>query len=262
MNLFDWLFWPQDGGDPAVLHDLLESLASALERSGQLIGTATVGWRGEALRLSGLLPCPDALDERHHSEAGEDRLAQLRQHSVRDTLEVFPTPETATHLSAVPHAQRYILQAELGAPRSPLWCPEHGAALPLYLVPIDPDERERVFFWARSAQRLHGLEEACGALEVESYRELSQPDSDHITEALELAALLEEALGAAVYVPLVRYFGAPRDDVKRPCPSCGSRTWRRPLERPPFRCEPCRLVSYEADSTDPEDWEIFGDEAL
>ncbi|MEM9378781.1 MAG: DUF2310 family Zn-ribbon-containing protein [Planctomycetota bacterium] len=144
---------------------------------------------------------------------------------------------------------------------SPLWHPSSDRHLPLHLVPLPADDRERIVMWERLQRALDRVwfHAPTDALELDAYRERAWLDSAGIAVARDHARRVEQALGVPVYAWLERHYGAPADDAERPCPACGGawrakgedtgETWRR--------CDACRLASHVAYTNDAEDWARF-----
>lgn len=254
------------GGDEGAAEEA-HHLAASLARNGQVVGDYVLGRLGPDLRLTCTLPLPDSLDSKHRSKYVSESLSALERRSgqpcgVRVSTE--PLGPGSVHLADPSEATFLVLKTTYTSLVSPLWDPKSGKHLPLYRVPISAGERERVFFWARNYQRLDGLWFGAPGLEVESYREMATVSSPLISQAREHAARIDRALNIPTYVWLVRHYGAPEGDEKRLCPGCQG-SWRASAaaaaaEAAPFRCEPCRLASHLAFSTDAEDWARFADE--
>lgn len=112
--------------------------------------------------------------------------------------------------------------------------------IPLYLLPINADERERIYDLHRDCWRMACLEYG-SVLEFECYRQLADLDSPTNRIGLEHRDLLETALGASVYYKLCCFYGYPQDKDGRPCPMCGDMTtaiWNSACHQ----CDSCRLL--------------------
>jgi len=252
---------PALGADPEAV-EAAHELAACLARNGQLVGPFVVGRKGVDLRISGLAPLLDALDRSSHSSPGLKALDGLAERGAGGPEQrVDPEPLTGTpfHFAEAADASLLVLRTAYNSLVSPLWDPESDLHLPLYRVPIEEPERERLYFWMLDYQRFAGLEFS-GHHEALINRELGDPDGSMIRLAREHAARIEEATEVPVYTWLVRNYGAPEGDGERPCPSCGE-PWRVPGESDQelqFRCDRCRLASHLAFCTDPEDWRRLG----
>ncbi|MCA9068174.1 MAG: DUF2310 family Zn-ribbon-containing protein, partial [Planctomycetaceae bacterium] len=136
---------------------------------------------------------------------------------------------------------------------SPISCADTGERVPTYLIPLEVDDRERLFFWMREYRRLDGVWLASGDLENPAYEQTASPHSMLSQQGRELARKVEEAIGVPTYYFLTRYYGRSEGEEDRRCPGC-SGEWR--IENTPqrvpgylnldFRCERCRLISYDA----------------
>jgi len=248
------------GADDQALSEA-HGLATRLARNGQVVGEYVVGRVERDLRLSCVLPLPDSLNPRHHSRYVRESLAELERrsgHRVVIKVNADPAGSMPHHLEDPAAAAFLVLRTSYNSVVSPLWDPLSDLHLPLYLVPIAADERERVFFWERSYKRLDGIWFGAPSLEVESYLQMAAASSPLMVQGRRHAAVVEDALSLPTYTWIVRHYGAPERDEERACPSCGA-AWRVSADSEQsravsFRCEPCRLVSHSAYCTDAEDW--------
>jgi predicted nucleic acid-binding Zn ribbon protein len=139
--------------------------------------------------------------------------------------------------------------------QSPVCCIDSGERLPAYLIPIDDDERERLYFWSREYNRMDGIWFSSGELEIPAYEQMASPSSLLSKQGRELASHVESVLNMPVYYFLMRFYGRGEKESERRCPGCG-KDWRYRTDNSkgdgfgkfPFRCAPCRLVSQHADA--------------
>ncbi|MEM1452893.1 MAG: DUF2310 family Zn-ribbon-containing protein [Planctomycetota bacterium] len=254
---------------PALADDPIgaaQDLAECLVRNGQFVGDHVVGIVDQDVRICGSLPLADSLDARYHSDYVRERLAVLERMSGEPPEIAIHPPDLErepVHLSTLDDIRVLILRTRHEQIASPLWDPECDQHLPLHLVPLSADDRERVVLWERVQKTLdhawfHGPTER---IELDAYRERARFDSRQISEGREHARKIEDALGVPVYTWLERHYGAPEGDDERRCPSCGAAWLVEPASdgngTAPFRCERCRLASHRAHTTEAAEWARF-----
>lgn len=229
-----------------------------LPRRGQTLGDATHGVIEGELKTFVRLAAADALEERYISIYGRKHLTELE-----------------TLFGLAPEIKILTSLAEVEAPadwRKAEWLVLYGAAvnglapvrnqegecLPSYLFPIDTNEMERVWFWARSQDRHENIWFSSGSLEEEAFVALADPKSRLNLDAMELIGRLEKATGKPTYRYLFRHYALPQDaEENRACPGCGD-SWKVSDEIFDFRCEPCRIVSNAGVAEDENDWASIG----
>ncbi len=138
---------------------------------------------------------------------------------------------------------------------SPVRSPELEEPIPLYLLPLKPEERECIYFWAKAYRAHDRIWLDSGTLEMRAWRELADPRSNLARQGRKNCAGIENATGKPTYYYLERYYAHRSGEELRPCPLCGRRWAVRSLEEPGtgfsdffFRCKRCRLVSGLGDS--------------
>ncbi|MEM9798725.1 MAG: DUF2310 family Zn-ribbon-containing protein [Planctomycetota bacterium] len=186
-------------------YESAHELAERLVRSGQFVGDYVVGIIGEDVRISGVLPLPTSFDERFHTEYVRDGLADLESRSgepVRVKVHSQETDHEPAHLSSLDEIEQLVLRTRYNRLVSPLWDPVSDGHLPMHLVPLSADDRERVIMWERVQKTLdrawfHAPTEE---LELAAHRERAWPSSAGIREGRDHARMIEEALGVPVYV--------------------------------------------------------------
>lgn len=132
-----------------------------------------------------------------------------------------------------------------------------GAGIPIYQLPLEPDQAELIAFWAIRYRRFDGVQLGCGELEIPAYRQMAEVKSGLSRSGREACKIIEKATGKPTYYFLHRYWGWENQnrERKRRCPSCGGK-WlvksksKSGMGRFEFKCEPCRLVSEMCSSTE------------
>ena len=246
--------------------DIAESYLAALLKNGQIYGTHLVAWSGGTLNVYAQIPRPDSLDERHHSDWGlRDLEAVANSFGQRpkyfviddDVPERFPTWQSSSSLYLFTHALD---------DSSPVCCGDTGRPIPLYLIPIPQEKRESLYFWSRSYNYHDNIWFGSGTLEIPTYTQLADPNSELSNNGRKLCSTIEQATGIPTFYFMHRYWGRIDGESMRPCPVCGGQ-WnqsevrydRTPFHQFHFKCETCRLVSCCGDLCDNAEYAEIGD---
>ncbi len=243
------------GMDAEDVDDKLDAYLSMLQKNGQTCGEALHAISGGIVVAYAYVVRPDSTLREHHSRYGIEALDAL--------CDLFGQPPHWKVLADnVPPAFPNLLDSSalclyttaFGG-QSPIRCIDTGDRFPPCLIPIDDDERERLFFWSREYKRMDGIWFSSGELEIPAYEQMASPNSLLAKQGREIAALVEAAINKPVYYFLMRYYGRGEHEPQRTCPGCGN-DWRYQADGVessdfwdlPFRCEECRLVSQFADA--------------
>ncbi len=238
------------------LEDALQWYLAMAWKNGQLVGRALHGRVDGGLRAVLYAAAPDALDPRHHSRWATEAWEKLRalargEPRVRVLADGQPSPDWRA-------AEGFFLHVTGSDEEGPVFAAKTGAPVPLYTLPLTAQEREALMFWATSYHHHLHVDLGCGSLETAAYKQMAEADSALSREGRALARRLEEVTGLPTFYALHRHWGRwpPEREEQRPCPACGA-GWRaqgadetRGLGAFPFRCEPCRLISYDASDFD------------
>lgn len=140
-----------------------------------------------------------------------------------------------------------------------------GAGIPIYQLPLEPDQAELISYWAIRYRQFDGVQLGCGELEIPAYRQMAEVRSGLSRAGREACKVIEQATGKPTYYFLHRYWGWESQDKerKRRCPSCGGKWLNRPeskegIGRFVFKCDPCRLVSEICSSTENKKYAEIG----
>jgi predicted nucleic acid-binding Zn ribbon protein len=242
---------------PEDFLDTVSLLATALRRNGHVLGEPVLGWEGHELRLLGSVPHPESLAPAYRSEYVQiwlTKLASWCEHTP--SCEIRTHDEAPSHLGSLEDLPSlYIHSYE----NTVLRCGPDGLGVPLYLLPLHPDERERLNNWQRQYDWVASLEASCGCLEFEAYREMADQHSWLTRQGRAWAQRIEEVTQLPTYYYLVHHHG---DANPRPCPGCGQE-WQVEgeglgLDSFPFRCDACRLLSCDASNHPGDVRSVFG----
>lgn len=214
-----------------------------LARCGQIYGEGMQAVVAGELKAYLQLTALDALDEKHASKYVRENLEKLHSLFGRAPEIRLLTPEAqAEPLPDWRQSEWLVLYGSDICALAPV-INQDGLNIPTYLLPIDANGMEGLYFWARSQERHYHIWLASASLEMETYVALADPKSRLNADALELTEQLEKATGKPVYRYLFRHYALPGEaELNRACPGCGM-DWRKENENHDFRCEPCRLIS-------------------
>ena len=239
--------------------NIVESYLASLLKDGQICGDYLVAWSGGKLNAFTHIARPDAFEEQHHSDwslrelnAVVDSFGQRPEWTVidDDVPKEFPNWQSTSSLHLFTHAFD---------DSSPICCGDTGRPIPLYLLPINQQDREALYFWSRSYKYHDKICFDCSTLEIPAYTEMADPTSELAMKGRQLCAEVERATKVPTYYFMHRYWGRSEGESERPCPVCGGQ-WHQteitngsqPFHQFHFRCEPCRLVSNRGASLDDE----------
>lgn len=235
--------------------DAMELFLGSLPKWGQIIGEAVHGVIDTRLQAYVRLPRSDALDACHMSRYAQDWLGKLEALCGCAMAVRILTPVDGIQAHADWNQAAWLVLYGAGLDGLAPVRDQNMNQLPSYLLPIDADEMEKIFFWARNEDRHSGLWFSGVSLEKEIFVALADPRSDLNFHARDLAAMVEKATGKPTYIHLFRHYALPGGaELTRPCPLCGG-PWKVEGETFEFRCEPCRLTSYSGPGGDGSEME-------
>ena len=203
-----------------VLAAELDALATALVRNGQLVGCFVMARTVDGYQITGTSPQLDALEARYHSHYVVQLLQKLEDDfGVEFEIDLQVHEEPPLHASSLDVASELYLMVYPHWGGSPLLA-DTGLHIPLYLVPFDPDQRERTVMWAAQRQYLQRIEFHSGALEREAARAITSATGLHADEGRAICRSIESATSLPTYYGMY----CPTDLVTdlSGCPACGS----------------------------------------
>ena len=241
--------------DRDTLSDVAECYLAALLKNGQIYGEYLFAWSQGTFAAYTHLARPDSLAERHHS--------QWAMSDLKSVIDAFGQPpkfeimedDIPKRFRSWKRSSSFYLFTDAFNAVSPICCGDTGQPIPLYLLPIDQEIREAVYFWARSYSHHDNIWLGSAALEIPAYKQLADPTSDLSMTGRELCANIESASETPTFYYMYRHWGRKDGEAVRPCPVCGGKwhsfgvaTDRQPFHRFYFRCDGCRLVARCADT--------------
>jgi predicted nucleic acid-binding Zn ribbon protein len=236
-----------------------EVLLATLFKSGQILGEWIPAGTATSFAVVVSLPERDALAARHASPWVEEAMVALRAAGgLAPRVRVVGGSGLEVAIPARGRTSVLVLVTEAlvpaGVAASPVFDPVKRRFVPVYALPLDARERERLVQVGCDGARAMGtFLSATGHLERASLRELADPTSPTNRDARRSAGVIEERTGIPCYVELFRHFGLPPAEERRlRCPSCGG-AWGRRAMVPGYRyaCVPCRLVRDAPADSDP-----------
>ena len=197
------------------LEDLAEAYIASLFHGGQLCGEYFLTQIKRELICHALMSGLGAEKLRFHSDWARSNLEKVEKAfgqkpvwKIRD--DEVPKRNTswrAPTLHLFTHAFDW---------KSPLCRGDTGAAIPVFLLPLDFQKKNDLVRW-QDAYVLHDrLWLHSGSLETAAYRELVDPNSELTTDGLEVCATVEKATGVPTYYFLMRYSAPEQGDDNRP----------------------------------------------
>lgn len=250
---------PQRKFSRKKLDFLVEDYIVFLERNGQVVGDETnSAWQDGIYTIYAKVPRPDSLERKYNSEWVQKSLRTLEdcidspvEWSILDDKipQRFPSLASSTFL--------YLHSGIWVNSDVPVHRGNDGKDIPLYLLPVYQEIRQEICGWSSHSLWYEYLWFHSEALEIASYRQLSDPESQHSKSGRELCQQIESATNIPVYYYLKRDWGRKKGEENRPCPICGKQ-WRLKQKKNNkfwkfhFMCVSCRIVSHIANNSDDE----------
>lgn len=216
--------------------DAIEEYLAALLKNGQIGDEYILADKARPVVAYVSVPATDALDAKHASSWGIQALSGIvRTFGKSHKIEMQERPKKAD-LSSWRSAKLLYLHTHLFDRGSPVRSGGLDYATPLYLLPLKETQREYLVRWARSYRNHDAIWIGSGALEVQAYKQLADPNSELSKEGREYCAEIEAitrnphitflyAIMAAdevkmcVGVPSAVDHGQPEKDLENPCDS-------------------------------------------
>ena len=245
---------PQDAEQEDIA-DKLDSYFATLKKNGQICGDALhAKSNGDVIAFANLTR-PDSSAREHHSRYGVKYLDEIINVFGRNPKWDILVDDVPTNFPDIRDSSALCLFTSAFDGQSPVCQIGTGDRFPAYMIPMDDDEREHMFFWSREYNRMDGIWFASGELEIQAYEQMASPTSLLSQQGRRIASCIESAIEIPVYYFLMRYYGRGEQELGRKCPGCG-KAWRyhdtacqsAGFWNFPFRCVQCRLVSQVADA--------------
>lgn len=236
------------------LADAAVRYLGALLRNGQICGEYVTGWSEGIFQAYVRLSHRTAIEERYLSEDGRGCLTMVQHQFGCDPVwEILDDNKSVRVPTLKSASSLYLFTHGLDAD-SPVNHGDRGSGIPLHLLPIDDQLRSELFGWAETYSDLDRVWFRTAALELPTYQQLADLNSELSTLGRDLCRQLEVATGKPTFYYLIRHWGDLAVENNRLCPGCG-KTWLQPDSPMPsnipfhkfhFRCHDCRLVSHRA----------------
>lgn len=254
MIFYQITFGPYTKDNYREAEDLLHGYLASLCHNGQITyDYDLVPWQGNVLAYVTSLGI-DASLLKSHSIWGKDELKKVKKFFGQSPSWAINEDDPLTKKTNWKNAPFLFLSTSFSDWHSPLCRGDDGLYIAIYRVPITDMEREHLYSWQSTHRELDNIWIRSGELEMQAYKALADPQSEHSSSGRKFCGIIEKATGVPTYYYLDRYFGRKEDaEKKRLCPCC-AKPWFR--EREPnapnepkwfhefdFLCETCRLVS-------------------
>lgn len=236
------------------LGNLLDGYLDAMRRNGQIAGDGVRAPSATETVAFANLVRPDSWERKFHSEYSLKELDTLIQLFGQQPIWESLSKDNTLMFSDWNAAAEFYLESTMPDGLSPLWLFDSDESVPLYEIPLEFDNRERLYFWSREYNRMYGIWFSSGDLEAHAYEQMASPNSRLSRDGRKLASEIETAIGKPVFYFLIRYYGRGEEECNRVCPGCGNE-WllssisdNSPELKFPLKCHKCRLVSQYADA--------------
>lgn len=253
------------GMDAEDVRDKLDGYMSMLQKNGQICGDALHAVSGGTVIAYAYRVRLDSTSRQYHSRYGLKELDAICDLFGQDPSWQILADDIPAEFPDLLDASSLCMFTSAFDGQSPIHSMDSGDIYPAYLIPIDDDERESLYFWSREYNRIDGIWFSSGELEIPAYEQMASPTSLLAKQGRELALLVESALNTPVYYFLMRYYGRGEHESERRCPGCGREWWHHTEAGStdfwnfPFRCVECRLVSHLADARYDDSHAHFGE---
>ena len=242
--------------------DMVHEYFAALLQNWQVLDHYDLAWLDNTLFVYTPLPRKDAIADFYHSSLG-----QMSLDKINDMTKSVPTWEvlddqSEEELDSIEDIKSLVLFTSFLEIGSPLICLTTRKPIAIFSLEIPEKLRNDIYFWRKRYHIFDSLFMDSSALEVESYKQIADHESELSREGLKICKNLEKITGIESYYYLHRYAGKAGEGLEfdRPCPICGE-VWlvirkseidllhHKPLDFS-FQCKNCRLVSHHPQCTD------------
>lgn len=257
MILANVIFGTRRGAERETLEDLAESYPGTLAQLGHLCGPWFLTWTKDLLNAHVLLAAPAALEPRHHTKRGKEDLKAVITAFGRSPVWKILDDDANTRPSTWKGAPFLYLFTHAFDWASPVCRGDGKMPVPVFSLPLAEQQKSDLYSWQNEYSDHDKIWIGSGKLEIPAYRQLADPESDLSASGRNLCREIETATGVPTFYYLMRFWGRPKVEERRPCPGCG-KEWKAErndgspgrFRRFDFKCDPCRLVSHLGDSTD------------
>lgn len=228
----------------------INNLLEAYRANGQILGREfAVAFNEGEFKVRLLLPERTSLANKYHSPWVKKALSELTEAKLLAPREKFIGQDINSEVSNPDTPSWQILYTSFVHMCSPLRSGDNLLPIPLYHIPATFNgDHKRIIRWQSEWQACDELQMAAATkAEFAALDELSSVESDLFRRGWDLRGRIEYLTQIPTYYYLYRVGGQSlATEQTRPCPRCGSQTWKLTeplLDMFHFRCEPCRIVS-------------------
>jgi len=233
--------------DLETAQTLITELLEQYRYNGQIIGREfPLVFNGDQFEVIFVLPEQTSLETEYNNTKVNIALSLLNENGLNiHSFEIVGLESQSDFTDVCEQPNSLILYTTYVQSCSPVRCSEHFSPVPLYKLP--EKVRKPLVKWQESYGAYDQLQmNEMTAIEPQVVEQLSNHQSDLITQTKEIGELISQELNIPVYRYLYRVGGESLEqEQQRACPNCGS-DWR--LEQPlhglfDFKCDNCLLVS-------------------
>ena len=230
-----------------VAQTMITELLEQYRYNGQIIGREfPLVFTGEQFEVIFVLPEQTSLEPEFNNTKVNVALSLLNENGLNvRSFEIVGLESQSDFTDLCEQPSGLILYTTYVQSCSPVRCAEHFSPVPLYKLP--EQVRKTLIKWQESYGAYDQLQmNEMTATEPQVLEQLSNHQSELMTQAKEIAELISKDMNVPVYRYLYRVGGESLEhEQQRLCPSCRS-DWQ--LEQPlhglfDFKCDECLLVS-------------------
>ncbi len=224
-----------------------------LLRNGQILGNEIFWWEKNKLKAVVKIPRPDSLENRYFTKWSKNDWKIIKENFAEKALISILNKENLNCEFPILEREKYLyFFTNAFDDSSPVCAGKSGMAIPLYELPLNQRQKQRLWAWQCSYIEYDKVWLGVDSLEIPMYKQLATHKSELAIEGIKLCRMLENKTGLPTYYYLMRYWGRQKGEKDRLCPSCGNK-WRikkkpraKGIEKFDFKCNGCRLISHIA----------------
>ena len=231
----------------------------ALARAGQIEGHYFFAWDKKSLIGITHLARPDSFKLKYHQKDGRNELRDLKKAFGCAPAWKIIGDRSQHRFQSWRTAKEFCLVLAGGDFRtpmirnfgSPIIRLDSGEQIPAYLLPLNDDVLDHLSDWRSWYHTAFHASGPNWSIEISSYKELAEHDSDTSELGRYCCKQIEKATGIPIYYYLERTWGRKKGEENLRCPGYGKKWYTGLIITEPygygdfhFKCKRCRLVSH------------------